>query len=54
MAFVTDKQELKPGRVIFRQSDVQRRKWYCHVKLPKEDRYTTTATGILSSMLTAS
>jgi integrase len=41
MAFVTDKQELKPGLVIFRRSDVQHRRWYCRVKLPKEDRYKT-------------
>ncbi len=41
MAFVTDKQELKPGLVIFRRTDVQHRKWYCRVKLPKEDRYKT-------------
>lgn len=41
MAFVTDKQELKPGLVIFRRSDVQHRRWYCRIKLPKEDRYKT-------------
>jgi integrase len=41
MAFVIDKQELKPGLVIFRRSDVQHRRWYCRVKLPKEDRYKT-------------
>lgn len=41
MAFVTEKQELKPGLVIFRRADVQHRMWYCRVKLPKEDRYKT-------------
>ncbi|MDC8015855.1 tyrosine-type recombinase/integrase [Tahibacter soli] len=39
MAFVIDKQEVHSGLVIFRRSDVQHRKWYCRVKLPKEDRY---------------
>jgi integrase len=42
-AFVTDKQELKPGLVIFRRTDVQHRRWYCRVKLPKEDRYKTVS-----------
>ncbi len=41
MAFVTDKEELKPGLIIFRRSDVQHRNWYCRVKLPKADRYKT-------------
>jgi len=41
MAFLTDKEELKPGLVIFRRGDVQHRYWYCRVKLPKSDRYKT-------------
>jgi integrase len=41
MAFVTDKEELKPGLIIFRRSDVQHRNWYCRVKVPKVDRYKT-------------
>ncbi|MGC1303738.1 MAG: site-specific integrase [Caulobacteraceae bacterium] len=41
MAFVTDKEELKPGLVIFRRADVAHRNWYCRVKLPKADRYKT-------------
>jgi hypothetical protein len=41
MAFLTDKEELKPGLVIFRRGDVQHRNWYCRVKLPKADRYKT-------------
>jgi integrase len=41
MAFVTDKEELKPGLIIFRRADVQHRNWYCRVKVPKEDRYKT-------------
>jgi integrase len=43
MAFVTDKEELKPGLVIFRRADVQHRNWYCRVKLPKADRYKTVS-----------
>lgn len=41
MAFVIDKEEIKPGLVIFRRADVRHRMWYCRVKLPKEDRYKT-------------
>jgi len=41
MAFVTDKEELKPGLIIFRRSDVKHRNWYCRVKLPRADRYKT-------------
>lgn len=41
MAFVIDKEELKPGLVIFRRGDVVHRNFYCRVKLPKEDRYKT-------------
>lgn len=41
MAFVTDKEELKPGLIIFRRADVQHRNWYCRVKVPKVDRYKT-------------
>ena len=41
MAFVTDKEILKPGLVIFRRGDVAHRDWYCRVKLPKADRYKT-------------
>jgi integrase len=41
MAFVTDKEELRPGLVIFRRADVDHRNWYCRVKLPKVDRYKT-------------
>lgn len=43
MTFVTDKEELKPGLVIFRRADVQHRNWYCRVKLPKENRYKTVS-----------
>ncbi len=43
MAFISDKEELKPGLVIFRREDVQHRNWYCRVKLPKADRYKTVS-----------
>lgn len=39
--FLADKEELKPGLVIFRRLDVAHRNWYCRVKLPKSDRYKT-------------
>jgi integrase len=41
MAFVTDKEVLKPGLIIFRRADVEHRNFYCRVKLPKADRYKT-------------
>lgn len=41
MTFVTDKEEIKPGLIIFRRGDVDHRNWYCRVKLPKADRYKT-------------
>ena len=43
MAFVTDKEELRPGLIIFRRADVQHHNWYCRVKLPKADRYKTVS-----------
>src|SRR5690554_4482571 len=43
MSFVTDKEELKPGLIIFRRADVQHRNWYCRMKVPKVDRYTTVS-----------
>ena len=43
MAFITDKEELKPGLILFRRADVQHRDWYCRVKLPKADRYKTVS-----------
>jgi integrase len=41
MAFITDKEELKPGLILFRRSDVKHRNWYCRIQLPKADRYKT-------------
>ena len=43
MAFITDKEELKPGLIIFRRADVRHRDWYCRIKLPKVDRYKTVS-----------
>jgi integrase len=43
MAFITDKEELKPGLIIFRRADVEHRNYYCRIKLPKADRYKTYA-----------
>lgn len=43
MAFLLDAQELKNGLVLFRRSDVAHRRWYCRIKLPKEDRYKTVS-----------
>ena len=34
-----NKQELKPGLVIFQRSDVQHKDWHCRIKVPQEDRY---------------
>ena len=41
MAFITDKEELKAGLILFRRGDVAHRNFYCRIKLPKEDRYKT-------------
>lgn len=41
MAFVTDKEELKSGLVIFMRGDVEHRNFYCRINLIKEDRYKT-------------
>ena len=43
MAFIIEKEELKPGVIIFRRGDVQHRNWYCRIKLPKADRYKTVS-----------
>jgi hypothetical protein len=29
IAFITDKEELKPGQIIFRRTDVEHDNWYC-------------------------
>jgi len=41
MSFLTDLQELKPGLVLFRRTDVKHRNWYCRVRLPNAERYKT-------------
>ncbi len=43
MAFVTEKEELKPGLFISRRGDVEHRMWYCRMKMPKADRYKTVS-----------
>jgi integrase len=43
VAFITDKEQLKSGLIIFRRGDVAHRNFYCRVKLPREDRYKTIA-----------
>lgn len=43
MAFITDKEELKPGLIIFRRADVDHRNWYCRSKVPGADRYKTVS-----------
>jgi integrase len=41
--FLTDVQNLKPGLIIFRRSDVQHRNWYGRVKVPKSRQYKTVS-----------
>ncbi len=43
MSFLIDKEELKPGLILFRRSDVAHRNWYCRIKIPKVDRYKTVS-----------
>jgi len=43
MAFLADVQELKPGLIIFRRSDVKHRNWYCRIRLPQADRYKSVS-----------
>lgn len=43
MSFIVDKEELKPGLIIFRRGDVGHKNWYCRIKLPKADRYKTVS-----------
>lgn len=43
MAFIIDKEELKPGLIIFRRGDVGHKNFYCRIKLPKSDRYKTVS-----------
>ncbi len=43
MSFIIDKEELKPGLIVFRRGDVDHRNFYCRIKLPKADRYKTVS-----------
>lgn len=43
MSFIIDKEEIKPGLIIFRRGDVDHRNFYCRIKLPKADRYKTVS-----------
>jgi integrase len=43
MAFLEDTQELKPGLIIFRRTDVKHQRWYCRIKVPDSDRYKTVS-----------
>jgi integrase len=39
MTFIIDRQDLKPGLMIFHRADVEHDNWYCRIKIPDEDRY---------------
>lgn len=41
MRFITDKEQLKPGLIIFRRGDVGHDNFYCRVRIQNEDRYKT-------------
>jgi hypothetical protein len=43
LAFITDKEEFKPGLIIFRRGDVRHSNFYCRIKLLKANRYKTVA-----------
>lgn len=43
MTFLVEKEELKPGLIIFRRGDVAHRGWYCRMKMPRADRYKTVS-----------
>ena len=43
MSFIIDKEEIKPGLIIFRRGDVDHQNFYCRIKLPKADRYKTVS-----------
>jgi len=36
---MVNKQELKPGLVVFQRSDVTHKEWHCRIKVPDQDRY---------------
>lgn len=41
MSFVLDKEQVKPGLIIFRHGDVGHDNYYCRVRIRNEDRYKT-------------
>jgi integrase len=41
MKFITDKEQVKAGLIIFRRGDVGHDQFYCRVRLRNEDRYKT-------------
>jgi len=41
MSFVLDKEQIKPGLIIFRRGDVGHDDFYCRVRIKGEDRYKT-------------
>ncbi len=41
MKFITDKEQIKAGLIIFRRGDVGHDQFYCRVRIQNEDRYKT-------------
>ncbi|MDQ2877450.1 MAG: site-specific integrase [Pseudomonadota bacterium] len=41
MGFILDKEQIKPGLIIFRRGDVGHDQYYCRVRIQNEDRYKT-------------
>lgn len=41
MKFITDKEQIKTGLIIFRRGDVGHDQFYCRVRIQNEDRYKT-------------
>ena len=41
MKFITDKEQVKAGLIIFRRGDVGHDQYYCRVRIQNEDRYKT-------------
>ncbi len=43
MRFVTDKEQIKSGLIIFQRGDVGHKNFYCRIRIPDEDRYKTVS-----------
>lgn len=41
MSFILDKEQIKPGLIIFRRGDVGHENYYCRIRMRDEDRYKT-------------